>query len=118
MLQHLSITTGLSQMPECMNPSDAMRLLLVLLDIELASLVGGNLGLDTLLLLLLGELESLVLERLGLPFGDVLLGGLEGRVFTDSLVGVGVDLLNVVRSNTVSKVGRELLLESVRFIRY
>lgn len=105
-------------MPECMNPSDAMRLLLVLLDIELASLVGGNLGLDTLLLLLLGELEGLVLERLRLPFGDVLLGGLEGRVFTDSLVGVGVDLLNVVRSNTVSKVGRELLLESVRFIRY
>lgn len=104
-------------MPECINPSDDMRLLLVLLDIEFASLVGGNLGLDTLLLLLLGELESLVLERLGLPLGDVLLGGLEGRVFTDSLVGVGVDLLNVIRSNTVSKVGRELLLESARVIR-
>lgn len=104
-------------MPECINPSDDMRLLLVLLDIELASLVGGNLGLDTLLLLLLGELESLVLERLGLPLSDVLLGGLEGRVFTNSLIGVGVDLLNVIRSNTVSKVGRELLLESARVIR-
>lgn len=70
--------------------------------------------LDVLLALLVGELLGPVLERLGLPVLVALVGGLEGRVFTNRSIGVGVDLLNIFGANAVGEVARELLLEASR----
>lgn len=68
--------------------------------------------LDTLLALLAGKRLLLVLEGLGLPL--VVLGlGLKLGVGTNLLVGLRVHLLDVVGSNVVGKVGRELLLEAL-----
>jgi hypothetical protein len=98
-------------------PQDPTLHLLVVLvlgdSVGTASLVGGNLLLDTVETLLLVELGLLELERSLFELLNVLFGRLERRVLTDSLVGRGVDLLNVVRTNVISEVGRELLLESV-----
>jgi hypothetical protein len=78
---------------------------------SLTGLVGGDLLLDPGLPLLVGELGGLVLLGLGSPLGGVLLGGLELGVLSDGGVGGGEDLLDVLGTDTVGEVGRELLLE-------
>ena len=74
-------------------------------------LEGLDLRLDARLALCERALGSHVLFALRCPVGS-LLGGLEGRIFTDSRVSIGVDLLDIFRSNAVREVGRELLLEA------
>lgn len=93
------------------NPS--MHLLVVLVGrSSLASLVSGNLLLDPRPPLLPVELVLFSGQRLLLPLLSVLLGRLEDGVLSDGSVGRSVNLLDIVRSNVVGKVGRELLLES------
>jgi hypothetical protein len=87
------------------------NLLLVLVLGSLTGLVGSDLLLDPGIPLLLGELGGPVLLRLGLPLGNVLLAGSELGVLSDGGVGVGEEFLNVLGTDTVSEVGRELLLE-------
>ena len=77
------------------------------------SLEGGDLLLDASAALLAGEGLRAELDGLGLPLGGVLLGGLELGVLADGLVSRGVDLLDVLRADLVSEVGRELLLEAL-----
>ena len=74
------------------------------------SLEGLDLLLDTLPALLERKLGGAELLALRLPVLG-LVRGLEGGVLTDCSVGVRVDLLNVLRADTVSEVGRELLLD-------
>lgn len=76
-------------------------------------LEGGDLLLDAGAALLAGEGLGAELDRLGLPLGNVLGGGLELGVLTDGLVSGRVDLLNVLRSDVVGEVGGELLLEAL-----
>ena len=80
----------------------------------------GNLGLDSLDLLLLGELAALELESLLLP---LLLGllltsivNLLEWVLTDSLVGLSVELLQSISLNLVVDVALELGLVSLLII--
>jgi hypothetical protein len=90
-----------------------VNLLLVLLVLlcSAASLELLDLGGDVGLALGVSKFLGLVLERFRLPVGS-LLGGLERRIFTDGSMGIGVDLLNIVRANTISKIGGELFLEA------
>lgn len=60
----------------------------------------------------MGKLGGPVLRALGLPVLR-LVGGLEDGVLTDGGMSVLVDLLDVLRANTVSEVGGELLLEAL-----
>lgn len=96
----------------------ALHLLLVgSLDRLLLSTVGSglvpelDLGIDLLLSLVVGESGNGVLLGDSLPVLR-LLGGLEGGVLSDGGVSIGVDLLDVLGSDTVGEVGGELLLES------
>ena len=70
-----------------------------------------DLGLDACLALLERELGSPVLFALRSPVLR-LLSGLEGGVLTNGGVRVRENLLNVLRTDAVSKVSRELLLKA------
>lgn len=94
------------------DPTEATGRLFRILRVELAGLVSRNLLLHPFGPLSVAELSGPVLGRLGLPLCGILLGRLERRVLSDRGVGVGVDFLNVVGSDAVFEVGRELLLES------
>lgn len=72
---------------------------------------------DVGLALGVGELLGGVLKSLSFPVGG-LFCGLECGVFTNGGVGVGVDFLNIIGTNTICEVGGELLLESVDALRY
>jgi hypothetical protein len=72
-----------------------------------------DLGGDVLEALLVGKPGGLMFLRFGRPVLR-LLCWFEGRIFPDSGVGVGVDLLDVGGSNVISEVGRKLLLEPER----
>lgn len=73
-----------------------------------------DLYLDSSLALSKSTTVDLVLQGLRLPVLR-LFCGLERRVLPDGSIGVGVNLLNVLRSDTVSEICRELLLEAVRY---
>lgn len=90
-------------------------LVLLVLLYSAASLELLNLGCDVGLALGVSKFLGLVLKRLRLPVGS-LLCGLERRIFTDGGMSTGVDLLNIVRANTISKIGGELLLEAVALL--
>lgn len=85
--------------------------LLFLLSSLNASLESSNLLLDLGPALLESQSVCLILQTLGLPV-LCLLSGLEGGVFPDSSVRIGVNLLNILGTNAIRKVCRELLLES------
>lgn len=68
---------------------------------------------NVLLPLLVGEPDAPVLLRFGCPV-LCLLCWLEGRIFSDGGVGIGVDLLDVSGSDIIGEVGRELPLEPER----
>lgn len=100
-----------------------LHLLLVLLlvvlvrcSVDLASLVSGNLLLDTGTALLAVELGGVALLGLGLELGALLggSGGFERGVLADGSVGARVELFNVLGTNLVGEVARELLLEAAR----
>ena len=92
--------------------SNAIYLLVVLIIAGSlgAGLEGLDLGSNVLQTLLVCEFWTLVFLGLGCPILRFLCR-LEDRVFSDSSVGVSVDLLDVSRSNVIGEVGRELLLE-------
>jgi hypothetical protein len=64
--------------------------------------------------LLESEPAVLVLDGLGLPV-LALFSGLELWVLADCSMSVSVDLLDIVRADTISEIRCELLLESISF---
>jgi hypothetical protein len=86
---------------------------LVLLDLHgciVTSLEGLDLLLDTGFALLGSEAVCLVFQRLRLPV--LLFGGLERRILTNGSIGLPIDILDIIGTDTVGEVGGELLFKA------
>ena len=102
----------------CTPQNRRIRHLLVVVHVRIrASMERLDLRLDAFLALCVGEPCSLVLECFRFPV-LCLVGRLERWVLADCRVCILINFLDVITTNAISEVSRELLLETGGILRY